>query len=77
MGALLVGKGQGHPCVVRMSDFKTDEYATLLGGKYFEPTEDNPMIGFRGAARYAHPDYAEGFALECVAMKRVREVIFS
>jgi len=63
------------PCVVRMSDFKTNEYATLLGGKYFEPIEDNPMIGFRGAARYTHPDYAEGFALECAAMKRVREVI--
>jgi len=63
------------PCVVRMSDFKTNEYATLLGGKYFEPVEDNPMIGFRGAARYTHPGYAEGFALECAAMKRVREVM--
>jgi len=63
------------PCVVRMSDFKTNEYATLLGGKYFEPVEDNPMIDFRGAARYTHPDYAEGFALECAAMKRAREVI--
>ena len=63
------------PCVVRMSDFKTNEYATLLGGRHFEPVEDNPMIGFRGAARYAHPSYAEGFALECAAMKRVRETI--
>ncbi len=63
------------PCVVRMSDFKTNEYATLLGGKTFEPVEDNPMIGFRGAARYTHPDYADGFALECAAMKRAREVI--
>ncbi len=63
------------PCVVRMSDFKTNEYATLLGGKYFEPAEDNPMIGFRGAARYTHADYREGFALECAAMKRVREVM--
>ena len=61
------------PCVVRMSDFKSNEYATLLGGKFFEPQEDNPMIGFRGAARYAHPAYAEGFALECQAMKRVRD----
>ncbi len=61
------------PCVVRMSDFKTNEYATLLGGEYFEPAENNPMIGFRGAARYTHPSYAEGFALECAAMKRVRE----
>jgi pyruvate,water dikinase len=62
-----------NPCVVRMSDFKSNEYATLLGGKFFEPEEENPMIGFRGAARYAHPAYEEGFALECAAMKRVRE----
>ena len=61
------------PVVVRMSDFKTNEYATLLGGAGFEPEEDNPMIGFRGAARYTHPAYAEGFGLECAAMKRVRE----
>ena len=63
------------PCVVRMSDFKSNEYATLLGGRFFEPEEDNPMIGFRGAARYAHPAYEDGFALECQAMKRVRETI--
>ena len=63
------------PCVVRMSDFKTNEYASLLGGKFFEPTEANPMIGFRGASRYTHPNYEEGFALECAAMKRVREVM--
>ncbi len=61
------------PCVVRMSDFKTNEYATLLGGKFFESVESNPMIGFRGASRYAHPNYEEGFALECKAMKRVRD----
>jgi pyruvate,water dikinase len=61
------------PCVVRMSDFKSNEYATLLGGRYFEPEEANPMIGFRGASRYSHPSYEEGFALECAAMKRVRE----
>jgi pyruvate,water dikinase len=61
------------PCVVRMSDFKSNEYATLLGGAAFELQEDNPMIGFRGASRYAHPNYEEGFALECAAMKRVRE----
>ncbi|SFV50746.1 Phosphoenolpyruvate synthase [hydrothermal vent metagenome] len=61
------------PCVVRMSDFKSNEYATLLGGDVFELKEDNPMIGFRGASRYAHPAYEEGFALECAAMKRVRE----
>ncbi len=61
------------PVVVRMSDFKTNEYATLLGGRWFEQDEANPMIGFRGASRYIHPAYAEGFALECAAMKRVRE----
>ncbi|WP_166424558.1 phosphoenolpyruvate synthase [Paraglaciecola sp. 20A4] len=61
------------PCVVRMSDFKSNEYATLLGGTFFEPDEDNPMIGFRGASRYTHPAYADGFALECQAMKRVRD----
>ncbi|MEO8804973.1 MAG: phosphoenolpyruvate synthase [Burkholderiaceae bacterium] len=60
------------PVIVRMSDFKTNEYASLLGGRWFEPTEANPMIGFRGASRYSHPAYAEGFALECAAMKRVR-----
>jgi len=63
------------PVVVRLSDFKTNEYATLLGGRDFEPEEDNPMIGFRGAARYTHPAYADGFALECAAMKRVRETM--
>ncbi len=61
------------PCVVRMSDFKSNEYATLLGGSFFEPQEENPMIGFRGASRYIHSSYAEGFALECKAMKRVRD----
>ena len=61
------------PVVVRMSDFKTNEYAALVGGAVFEPHEDNPMLGFRGASRYVHPAYAEGFALECRAMKRVRE----
>jgi pyruvate,water dikinase len=61
------------PVVVRMSDFKSNEYAALLGGRWFEPEEDNPMLGFRGASRYAHPAYAEGFRLECLAMKRVRE----
>jgi pyruvate,water dikinase len=55
-----------------MSDFKSNEYASLLGGSDFEPTENNPMIGFRGASRYAHPAYEEGFALECQAMLRVR-----
>lgn len=63
------------PVVVRMSDFKTNEYATLLGGHWFEFDEANPMIGFRGASRYTHPAYAEGFALECAAMKRVRDIM--
>ncbi|HVA36508.1 MAG TPA: phosphoenolpyruvate synthase [Candidatus Dormibacteraeota bacterium] len=61
------------PVVVRMSDFKSNEYAGLLGGRGFEPTESNPMLGFRGASRYTHPAYEEGFALECAAMKRVRD----
>jgi len=59
--------------VVRMSDFKSNEYASLVGGRYFEPEESNPMIGFRGASRYTHPSYLEGFAMECAAMKRVRD----
>jgi pyruvate,water dikinase len=57
---------------VRTSDFKTNEYARLLGGKEFEPLEENPMIGFRGASRYYDPGYADGFALECAAFVRVR-----
>ena len=61
------------PVIVRMSDFKTNEYASLIGGRDFEPKEDNPMIGFRGASRYYDDRYREGFALECRAMKRVRE----
>ena len=61
------------PVVVRLSDFKSNEYASMLGGKWFEPEEENPMLGFRGAARYSHPEYTEAFAMECRAMKRVRE----
>ena len=61
------------PVIVRMSDFKTNEYSSLIGGADFEPAEDNPMLGFRGAARYTHPAYAEGFELECAAMRRVRD----
>lgn len=59
--------------IVRMSDFKSNEYAGLVGGKYFEPEESNPMIGFRGASRYYHERYKEGFKLECEAMKVVRD----
>ncbi len=62
-----------HPVIVRTSDFKTNEYAALIGGEAFEPKEANPMLGFRGAARYASDQYREGFALECKALKRVRE----
>jgi pyruvate,water dikinase len=61
------------PVVVRLSDFKTNEYARLIGGTPFEPGEENPMIGFRGASRYYDERYREGFALECRALKRVRE----
>jgi pyruvate,water dikinase len=56
-----------------MSDFKTNEYSNLLGGKEFEPEEENPMLGFRGASRYYHDSYKEGFQLECKAIKMVRE----
>ncbi len=59
--------------IVRMSDFKTNEYANLLGGKDFEPEEENPMIGFRGASRYYNDLYREGFRLECEAIKKVRD----
>jgi pyruvate, water dikinase len=59
--------------IVRMSDFKTNEYANLIGGKTFEPLEENPMLGFRGASRYYHKAYKEGFGLECKAMKIVRD----
>lgn len=61
------------PVIVRLSDFKTNEYASLIGGKAFEQEETNPMIGFRGASRYAHPAYEPGFALECAALKRARD----
>jgi pyruvate, water dikinase len=63
------------PVIVRLSDFKSNEYAALMGGRDFEPHEENPMLGFRGAARYVHPAYEEGFALECAALKRVRETM--
>ena len=61
------------PVILRLSDFKSNEYATLLGGKQFEPAEENPMIGWRGASRYYHPKYKEGFLLELRAVRRVRE----
>jgi pyruvate,water dikinase len=61
------------PVIVRMSDFKTNEYAALLGGSAFEPQEENPMLGWRGASRYYDPGYRDGFALECRAIRRLRE----
>ena len=63
------------PVIVRFSDFKTNEYASLIGGYDFEPHEENPMLGFRGASRYYNDEYREGFALECKALKRARETI--
>ena len=62
-----------HPVIVRLSDFKSNEYANLLGGKQYEPHEENPMIGFRGASRYVDPSFKDCFALECRAMKKVRD----
>ncbi|GIW25423.1 phosphoenolpyruvate synthase [Meiothermus sp.] len=62
-----------HPVIVRLSDFKSNEYAHLLGGSRYEPQEENPMIGFRGASRYRSPEFAEAFALECAAIREVRE----
>lgn len=62
-----------YPAIVRLSDFKTNEYADLIGGEAFEPKEENPMLGFRGASRYYNDRYKDGFALECRALKRVRE----
>ncbi|MFC5568905.1 phosphoenolpyruvate synthase [Lysobacter yangpyeongensis] len=62
-----------NPVIVRLSDFKSNEYANLIGGSRYEPHEENPMIGFRGASRYVDPSFAEAFALECRAVKKVRE----
>ncbi|MDP3889542.1 MAG: phosphoenolpyruvate synthase [bacterium] len=60
------------PVIVRLSDFKSNEYRNLIGGVYFEPVEENPMLGFRGASRYYHENYQEAFALECAALQKVR-----
>jgi pyruvate,water dikinase len=64
-----------NPVIVRLSDFKSNEYANLIGGKRYEPHEENPMIGFRGASRYVDPSFQAAFALECRAMKKVRETM--
>jgi pyruvate,water dikinase len=73
--AVAVTAAAFHPreVIVRMSDFKSNEYAGLLGGRGFEEKEENPMLGFRGASRYDHDRYRDGFRLECLAMKRVRD----
>jgi len=71
--AMLAASVYPNQILVRMSDFKTNEYANLIGGREFEPEEENPMIGFRGASRYYSDAYREGFALECRAMKKVRD----
>ena len=62
------------PVIVRFSDFKSNEYRNLVGGKYFEPHEENPMLGFRGAARYTSSEYAPAFKLECEAIKKARQM---
>jgi pyruvate, water dikinase len=64
-----------HPVIVRMSDFKSNEYANLLGGELYEPHEENPMIGYRGASRYLSPDFADCFAMECEALSYVRDTM--
>ncbi|MFN3524366.1 MAG: phosphoenolpyruvate synthase [Phenylobacterium sp.] len=73
--AQIAATAHPNPVIVRMSDFKTNEYAGLLGGAEFEPQEENPMLGFRGASRYYSERYREGFALECAAIRRLREEI--
>jgi len=71
--AIIAAAFYPNPVIVRMSDFKSNEYANLLGGRQFEPKEENPMIGWRGASRYYDPNYREAYALECKALKRVRD----
>ena len=70
--ATLTASVAPHPVIVRLSDFKSNEYANLIGGKNYEPHEENPMIGFRGASRYVDPSFADAFALECRAVLKVR-----
>ena len=61
------------PVIIRLSDFKTNEYRTLIGGDRYEPVEENPMIGWRGASRYYHPNFKNAFGLECQALLKVRQ----
>jgi pyruvate,water dikinase len=71
--AMLAAAFAPHPVIVRMSDFKSNEYANLVGGELYEPHEENPMIGYRGASRYLSPDFADCFAMECEALRYVRD----
>src|SRR3546814_925576 len=71
--ATLTASVAPNPVIVRLSDFKSNEYANLIGGENFEPHEENPMIGFRGASRYVDPSFADAFALECKAVRKVRD----
>jgi pyruvate,water dikinase len=71
--AMLAAAFAPEPVIVRMSDFKSNEYANLIGGELYEPHEENPMIGYRGASRYLSPDFADCFAMECAALKYVRD----
>ncbi|HIG96191.1 TPA: phosphoenolpyruvate synthase [Candidatus Woesearchaeota archaeon] len=73
--ARIAGAFYPKPVILRFSDFKSNEYANLLGGQLYEPKEANPMIGWRGASRYYHPAYTEAFALECKAIRKVREMM--
>lgn len=73
--SMIAGAFHPRPVILRFSDFKTNEYRNLLGGHDFEPEEENPMLGWRGASRYYHPEFKEGFLLEVEAVKRVREVM--
>ncbi len=73
--AMMAAAFYPRPIIVRFSDFKSNEYRNLIGGSYFEPIEENPMIGFRGASRYYHPHYRQAFSLECEAIKKVRNTM--
>lgn len=73
--ATIAASFEQKPVIVRLSDFKSNEYAHLLGGQLFEPNEENPMLGFRGASRYVSASFKEAFAMECEAVKRVRETL--
>ena len=71
--AMIAAAFHPHDVIVRLTDFKSNEYRGLVGGRHFEPHEENPMLGWRGASRYSDPDYREAFRLECEAIRRVRE----